>query len=413
MTSRSPGGTTAEVVIVGGGVAGLETLLALRQLAEGRAHMTLVAPEPDFTYKPLMVEEPFLLGVAEQRALDPIAEEFGARFVQQAVAGVRPDDQLVDLADGSTLGYDMLVVCAGGRSRAAYEHAFTFPSAPGDTRGMNDWLRAGERKGGGKLAFVVPPGVTWPLPIYELALMTQRLAMRGGLEHVRCTIVTPEAAPLIMFGPIASESVARLLDARGIKVLAGAHARESGESALSLAPGDRHLDVDAAIALPLIDGPRILGLPSDEHGFIPIDSHARVTGVEDVYAAGDGTTFPVKQGGIATQQADAAAEHIAARLGAPIDPQPFRPVLRGKLLTGDDSLSLQHEIAGGGGEGTASDDYLWWPPHKISGRYLAPWLGHESGQVDPTPPSRPLEVEVALPASWHETPMRFDPYSRP
>ena len=30
--------------------------------------------------------------------------------------------------------------------------------------------------------------------------------------------------------------------------------------------------------------------------------------------------------------------------------------------------------AGGGGEGVASPDYLWWPPHKVSGRYLAPWL---------------------------------------
>ena len=142
------------------------------------------------------------------------------------------------------------------------------------------------------------------------------------------------------------------------------------------------------IALPALEGPGIAGLPSDAEGFIPIDERARVKGVEDVYAAGDGTTFPIKQGGLATQQADAAAEHIAARFGADIDPQPFHPVLRGMLLTGDDSLSLAHSLTGGEGEGSASADYLWWPPHKVSGRYLAPWMAggvvrREPGATEP------------------------------
>src|SRR5439155_4102940 len=123
--------------------------------------------------------------------------------------------------------------------------------------------------------------------------------------------------------------------------------------------------------LPVLDGPGIPGLPADERGFIPIDEHARARGTQDVYAAGDGTTFPIKQGGIATQEADAAAEHIAARFGAELEPQPFRPVLRGRLLTGDESPSMEAEIAAGGGEGVASPDCLWWPPQKVSGRYLA------------------------------------------
>lgn len=125
------------------------------------------------------------------------------------------------------------------------------------------------------------------------------------------------------------------------------------------------------IGSPMIEGPRLVGLPADDHGFIPIDEHARVPGVEDVYAAGDGTTFPIKQGGLGTQQADAAAEHIAARLGAAVEAKPFHPVLRGQLITGAESLQLRHDFTGGHGEGTASADYLWWPPHKVSGRYLA------------------------------------------
>jgi sulfide:quinone oxidoreductase len=393
------------VLIVGGGVAGMEAMLALRALAEDRIDLVLVTPEPEFTYRPLLVDEPFLTGVAQRYELAPIARELGVEHVQQALAAVRPDEHRVDLADGSSRAYDMLVVCTGGKLRAPYSRGFTFPPVDGGNHSLNDWLRTAEQAQDGRLVFVIPPGISWPLPLYEIALMTERLARKGGLDHVRCTVVTPETAPLIVFGSVASDAVAELLRARGIAVRTGTHARELDDGTLELIPGEETLAPDAVVSLAHIEGPSIAGLPHEGDGFIPIDAHARVTGLDDVYAAGDGTNFPVKQGGIATQQADAAAEHIAARAGTDLDPQPFRPVLRGKLLTGDESLSLRHEIAGGAGEGVASDDYLWWPPHKISGRYLAPWLAGESVHRDPTPPRRTIDVEVALPHEWHSQPM--------
>ena len=128
---------------------------------------------------------------------------------------------------------------------------------------------------------------------------------------------------------------------------------------------------------------------------------------EGVYAAGDGTNFPVKQGGLATQQADAAAEHIAAGLGADVEPAPFKPVLRGQLITGAESLNLRHGLTGGQGEGIASMDYLWWPPEKVAGRYLSGWLGH-TAPSDLKPPSRPLEIEVSWPHEWHSSPLSYD-----
>ena len=110
--------TGTRVVIVGGGVAGLETLLALDDLAGDRVSLTLVAPQPDFIYKPLLVEEPFDLGPAERHELGPLAEEKGARFVQRAVTAVRPEAHIVELGDGSTLEYDYLVVCRRGPFQA-------------------------------------------------------------------------------------------------------------------------------------------------------------------------------------------------------------------------------------------------------------------------------------------------------
>src|SRR4051794_5293714 len=116
------------VVIAGGGVAGLEALLALHDLAGDRAELTLVSPQPDFLYKPLLVEEPFGLGPAEWHELAPVTEEMGAGFVPQSVRAVDADSHLVEFGDGSKLEYDQLVVCAGGTYKPAFDQATTFPS---------------------------------------------------------------------------------------------------------------------------------------------------------------------------------------------------------------------------------------------------------------------------------------------
>ena len=408
--SVTPDNNRARVVIAGGGVAGLEALLALHDLAGDRVALTLVAPRPDFLYLPLLVEEPFGLGPADRHELEPLAREQGARFVQRAVSTVRPGEHLVELDDGSTMEYDRLVVCVGGRFKPAFENATTFPSRTEPFRADEVLDRAEATHH--RIAFIVPGGVTWTLPLYEIALMTQRRARERSLD-VRLSVITPEAAPLGVFGVAASTAVVELLRALQIELFAGSTVRELGEQGIRLSPQDRALGPAVAVALPVMEGPRLKGLPSDTHGFIPVDDHGRVKGAEDVYAAGDGTNFPIKQGGLGTQQADAAAEHIAHRLGAVAAPDPFRPVLRGKLLTGDDSLSLRADVAGGDGEGEASPDYLWWPPHKISARYLAPFLYHGDTQNEPEPPGPSLDIEVALPHDWNEQAMGLDPEFHP
>lgn len=399
------------MVVLGGGVAGIEALLALHDMAGERASVTLVAPDPDFVYKPLLVEEPFGLEPAERRALAPLAEEMGAKLVQASAKAVDPDQHRVELSDGSQLEYDQLLVAVGGRFRPAYGDALTFPSAK-DPLNADALLTKAHVSAGDAITFVVPPGVTWSLPLYEIALMIQRLARERGYDELALRLVTPESEPLGVFGQAASTEVRQLLEARGIDLLTATRAhQENGE--IVLTPGGDKLEGGLVVALPAMEGPGIPGLPADELGFLPIDDHARVRGVDDVYAAGDGTNFPLKQGGLGTQQADAAAAHIAHRLGAAVEPDPFRPVLRGKLLTGDASVHMRTDVAGGGGEGEASLDCLWWPPQKISGRYLAPWLYHAEVHLEPEPPRPSLDVEVALPKEWHEEPMALDPYSSP
>jgi len=220
------------------------------------------------------------------------------------------------------------------------------------------------------LAFVVPTGGAWPLPLYELALM---LAERGdsmGVE-LELHVVTPEASPLGLFGPDAASEVAVLLAEAGIAVHTGAQAEFLGQGRLRLAPGDEILEVERIITLPRLEGPSVSGLPSDAEGFLVTDVHARVQSVPDVYAAGDVTAFGIKQGGIACQQADAAAADIAARAGAPVEPVPFSPVLRGMLLTERWARFMRREA---GDDTSVAARALWWPPTKIAGRELAGYL---------------------------------------
>jgi sulfide:quinone oxidoreductase len=126
-----------------------------------------------------------------------------------------------------------------------------------------------------------------------------------------------------------------------------------------------------------MEGRTIGGVPHDLAGFIATDDHGRVRGMPHAYAAGDVTTFPVKQGGIATQQADVVAEAIAAELGCDVAAEPFDPILRGVLWTGDSPLYLSGYLSGGHGETSSASDEAPWgggEEDKLLGRYLTPFF---------------------------------------
>jgi sulfide:quinone oxidoreductase len=386
------------VLIAGGGVAALEAALALRALGEDHVSVEMLAPEPQFWYRPLAVAEPFDLGEVRQFELTELAEAAGASLSLGALAGVDAGSRLAHTSAGSSVPYDVLLVACGASPIAAVPGAVTF-RGPVDTERIRTLLEEIVVGRVERVSFGVPWGAVWSLPIYELALMTAAYLAERGLDHVELTLVTPEDEPLQLFGRAGSEAVRQSLEERGIAVRTGSCPVELVDGELRLVP-EGTIATDCLVALPRLRGPRIDGLPQTVEGFIPVDAHGQVHGLSDVFAAGDITSFPVKQGGIAAQQADAAAEMIAANAGADLTPQPFRPVLRGLLLTGREPRYLRHDIAGGAGDASsASPDPLWWPPAKIVGRYLAPFLAAVAGVESPAettsaPGAVPIEVEL-------------------
>jgi sulfide:quinone oxidoreductase len=389
------------VLVAGGGIAGVEAVMALSDLGERQLELELMAPEEGFVVRALSVGEPFGVADAPSYDLGAICAHFGARFVRDRVDRVDPYRRRVRTAAGAEHEYDALVLATGALPQDPWAGVLTF-HGPQDAAAVRALLSAAAAGRVSRVAFVVPAGVSWPLPVYELALMTARA---GEVDSVH--LVTSERAPLALFGPEAGEAVAGQLGAAGIEVHLGVAADvvERGRR-VRLAPGD--LMVDRVVTLPRLAGPRVSGLPSDEAGFLPVDDHARVRGVEHVYAAGDGADYLVKQGGIATQMADAAARHIAWSAGAPVAAEPFQPVLRGRLMTGNGDAFLRKDARG---HSDASPEALWWPPAKVNGRYLAPWLARwEQTREMTRPPAGGVDIDVRLPRNLDPAVLGLDPY---
>jgi NADH dehydrogenase FAD-containing subunit len=356
------------VLVAGGGVAGLEAVLALQALAGDRLEIELLAPGRHFTYRPLAVAEPFRSGSVQRIPLAAIADDRAVRLHRDALARVHPDDRAVETQGGDRLEYDTLVLATGARTVEAVPGALTF-RGPRDARRVAEIverLREGTLR---RVAFVVPSSAAWALPLYELALQTGA-AVRASAARAELTLVTAEPAPLAAFGGEAGAAVRALLTERGIELRTGVLVDHYGDGRLRLGPHGT-LEAERVIALPHLLGPRLRGVPSDALGFVPVDELTRVIGLDAVHAVGDVAAHRLKQGGLGTQQADVAASVIAARAGVAVRPRPYHPVLRGVLLTGSGVRYLRNDRAG---FSEASGEPLWWPPAKIAGRHLAPYL---------------------------------------
>ena len=378
-------------------MAGLEAALALRDLLGDRVEITLVTPEREFVYRPMAVAEPFARGHAQHHRMAEIAQDLGVRLLRDRLEQVDDGARTATTAEGDTLAYDALVVAVGAASEPAFERAITWtPEADAEIYGG---LLADVEQGYSKrVAFVVPDTVYWPLPAYELALMTAWAAREMGRDDVDITVYTHEDGPLDIFGPGASAALGTDLSDAGVKVETSVHVTESGDGHLSVEPGGHDLGGERVVALPRAVGQPLGGLPTDERGFVPSDDFGSVPGTEAVWVAGDAAAFHIKQGGLAAQQADVVARAIAARAGADVEQEPFRPVLRGVLLTGRGEAWMRHDPADEADAGTAARRALFWPPTKIAGRYLSPYLSGLAGTPsggDDQPSGELVELDLS------------------
>jgi sulfide:quinone oxidoreductase len=363
-------------VIAGGGFAAIETLLALRALAGNRVRASLVSPDPAFVYRPAATVEAFEQRPPRFYDARAIASDLGATFHRARLESVGSEHRYVRLSSGSRLVYDDLVLAVGARAVATISGAMIFR----DQRDLPLFQRLLcdlEEGLVGRLVFALPPGCSWPLPLYELALLSAAHATKHGV-NTKVTVVSPERVPLGIFGTEPSRLVYELLSDGGVSFIGNAVAKAVlRDGSLGLRSGDV-IKADRVVAGPQLRGQSITGVPSRRWGFVPTDAIGRVENLQHVYAAGDTTTFPVKQAGIATQQADVIAHTIAADLGAALVQPRVRRVLQARLIGGEQPVVLRAELDQKGRATmatlvrTASDDPA--VRQKVFARYLTPYL---------------------------------------
>ena len=243
--------------------------------------------------------------------------------------------------------YDALLVAVGARQVEPYEHVATFRDADADAtyQGIVQDVEEGYSR---SLAFIQPVGPVWPLPLYELALMTAERAESMDIRDLELVLVTPEARPLAVFGTAVSDVVSNRLERAGVRVYCNSLAKVPATRRLLIEPQGVELhpgadDHDAACRGTVDSRPGGRGA----QGFIPIDKHCSVPGTGGrVFAAGDAANYPIKHGGLGAQMADAAAAAIAVLAGSQTKAPAFNPIIRGKLLTGSDPVYMSAHPVG-------------------------------------------------------------------
>lgn len=357
------------MVIVGGGVAALETAIGLYENVNVDVEVSLICPSNEFVYRPFAALEPFGIREATSMRIDKLIEGCDVNYIADKVSRVDQSFGRVMTSSGQLVDFDALVVTTGAEPVEGLRGAITIGD-PAGTIKLEHMLRELDAGLIESVGFVSPSGASWTLPLYEMALLTAARSRKHG-HALSVKMITAEQEPMQVIGEEATARVCQLLSEAGVELLTSTRSRSFADGKVTTITGET-IEVDRAVALPHLVGRRIPGLPHDPNGFLPTDSFGLVHETDAIYAAGDITDFPIKQGSIAAQQADAVICSLAARFGREREPRPFKPRLHAILLSDRGTTFIRASDDGGPHRGAdVSDEPLWEDAEKIFSRHLS------------------------------------------
>ncbi|HET9075685.1 MAG TPA: FAD/NAD(P)-binding oxidoreductase [Acidimicrobiales bacterium] len=316
------------VVILGGGTGGTLVANRLRHLlAATEAEITVIDQDDLHIYQPGLLFVPFgLVKVARLVRSRSGQLDSGVAFRQVGVDHVDIDHDQVVLADGSHLGYDVLVVATGAALRPEETEGLTGPGWRDRVHTFYDLAGATALSGamagfrGGRLVVnVVDMPIKCPVaPIEFVFLADWYFRRRGMRDRVELVYATPLDG--VFTREVADRELAALLRRRDIEVVHEFNTGEvDGARGRLVGYDDRQVAFDLAVVVPLHAGAACIehspGL-SSELGFVPADpATLRAKARPNVFVIGDAADLPsAKAGSVAHFQGDVVARNVAHTL---------------------------------------------------------------------------------------------------
>lgn len=326
-------------VILGAGTAGTTIANRLarryrRELSAGRTLITVVDQDDVHLYQPGLLFLPFGIYSPDQvrkRRGEQLRPD--VRYLQRPIDRVDATRDVVFLADGTPIPYDVLIVATGTRvlpeetegmtGPGWMESVFDFYTLEGATA-LRDKLATWA---GGRLVInVVDMPIKCPVAPLEFAFLADWFfSSRGMRDKVDITYVTPLDGAFTK--PVCNRELAHLFEGKGIHLQPEFNTGQvDGATGRLIAYDDRVVPFDLLVTVPLHGGAEYVtrspGL-GDDLGFVLTDPHTLQAVVKpNVFALGDATNLPSsKAGSVAHFQAEVLEENIARFLeGRPLEP---------------------------------------------------------------------------------------------
>ena len=318
--------------VVGAGFAALTAVRKLRQ-AEPEASITLVAPNPEFTYLPGTIWIPSRLRKPEDLLipLDNFFRRMGVAYHKGSAATIKAGGRILVTEEGAEIENDGLIIASGGRfikKLPGIEHVITpCEGIPAAVR-IRDRLEQ-MQSGTVAIGFAGNPNEPSAMrggPMFEFLFgIDQKLRLDGKRDHFKLVFFTPAPSPGNRLGPRAVKGLLREMEKRGIETHLGHKIKGFTEKSVITEAGE--FDAHLTLFMPGMTGNAWFDntdLPRSEGGLIRADRYCRVEGMERVYVAGDSGSFPgpdwmPKQAHMADLQAEAAAINLTDELkGLPV-----------------------------------------------------------------------------------------------
>jgi sulfide:quinone oxidoreductase len=327
------------IVVVGGGMGGVETTAGLVNRLGDTAKVILVSETPELALRPFFIYPPFSHIFKRRRmthlGLRRAAAQRGVEFQEWHVDEVDPAAGVIR-SNGRQQPYDYLVLATGAGMQPSdvpgmTEHSETiwgFQDALHLARAVEQMIDRAKRGEQQHVLFNVPENNKCAGPLYEMVFMLETYLRRKKVrDRFRITWTTFETSFIAAFGPQLHERTAQEFDERGIEALREKRI-ERVEPQRAIYKDGSTIDFDWMISFPPYTAhTHFDSLPTDERGFIHADPATwRVRGMENIYVVGDGGDFPVKQAFLALGMAGTVAHNLASEIRGEAKRDAFDPL---------------------------------------------------------------------------------------